>query len=60
MEKLKLELTQQQVQVITAALAELPYRIAQPVFSYINAEVDRQLQEHGKAISQENSVKSEI
>lgn len=45
MEKVKLEFNQQQMQIINTALAELPYRVVEPVFSYIRSEIDNQLKE---------------
>lgn len=36
---MKLELTQEQLQIIGAALAELPYRIAAPVIAEINRQI---------------------
>lgn len=45
MEKLKLELNQQQVEVIGAALIELPYKMSAPILMYIESETRRQLSE---------------
>ena len=41
---MKLELTQEQLQIIGAALAELPYRISAPLI----AEIERQIVEQQK------------
>lgn len=46
MDTIKLELNQQQMQIITGALADLPYRMAEPLMSYIRSEVERQLKEY--------------
>jgi len=45
METLKLELNQQQLQIISAALAELPYRVSAQLLSHIESETRRQLAE---------------
>lgn len=42
---MKLDLTQEQMQIIGAALAELPYRVAAPVIDEINRQIAAQQQE---------------
>lgn len=46
---LKFELTQQQVQIIAAALGELPFKHAQPVLAELQKQVDAQQVEPDKA-----------
>ena len=42
---MKLELTQEQLQIIGAALSELPYRLAAPVIAEINRQIEEQEKE---------------
>ena len=42
---MKLELTQEQLQIIGAALSELPYRLAAPVIAEINRQIAEQEKE---------------
>ena len=39
---MKLELTQEQLQIIGAALSDLPYRVAAPVLAEINRQIAAQ------------------
>lgn len=39
---MKLELTQQEIQIIVMALGEVPLKISGPVFSKINSQVEEQ------------------
>lgn len=40
MDKIIIEVTQQELQVIGAALAEMPYKIASPVLESLQKQVD--------------------
>jgi hypothetical protein len=44
MKTVTLILTQEQLQILNAALLEVPYRIAAPLISNINSQIQRQLQ----------------
>ena len=39
---MKLELTQEQLQIIGAALSEMPYRVAAPLVAEINKQIEAQ------------------
>lgn len=39
---MKLELTQEQLQIIGAALSEMPYRVAAPMIAEINRQIAEQ------------------
>jgi hypothetical protein len=39
---MKIEFNEQQLQVLNAALLELPYRIAAPLIAYINQQIKEQ------------------
>lgn len=43
MEKVKIELNYQQIEIINEALINLPYRVVVPVIRHINAEISRQV-----------------
>lgn len=42
MNTITLTFTQQQMQVLNAALMELPFKISAPVIQHINAEIQKQ------------------
>jgi hypothetical protein len=42
MKHITLSFTQEQLQVLNAALLELPYRVAAPLISSINSQIQRQ------------------
>jgi len=42
MEKTTLSFTQEQLQVLNTALLEVPYRLAAPLISSINSQIQRQ------------------
>ena len=44
MNKITLTFTQEQLQVLNAALVEIPYRIAAPLISSINSQIQKQFQ----------------
>lgn len=47
-----LTLTQQQIEMIGAALQEMPYRVAAPLIAHINQQLNQQMKEaprHGDA-----------
>lgn len=41
MKNVVIEFNEQQMQVLNAALVELPYRMASPLIAYINSEVQK-------------------
>ena len=45
---MKLELTQEQLQIIGAALSEMPYRVAAPMIAEINRQIAEQEKEKEK------------
>ena len=40
---MKIELNEQQLQVLNAALVEIPYRVAAPLIAHINHQIQEQL-----------------
>lgn len=40
---MKIELNEQQLSVLNAALVEIPYRIAAPLIAHINQQIQEQL-----------------
>ena len=42
MKNITLTLTQEQLQVLNAALGEIPYRVAAPLIGSINSQIQRQ------------------
>jgi hypothetical protein len=40
---MKIELNEQQLQVLNAALVEIPYRVAAPLIQHINQQIQEQL-----------------
>jgi len=44
MKPITLTFTQEQLQVLNAALVEVPYRLAAPLISSINSQIQRQFQ----------------
>ena len=41
MKTVKIEFTKEQVQVLNAAIVELPFRIAEPLIRHINSEIQK-------------------
>lgn len=39
---MKIEFNEQQLQILNAALIELPYRVALPLINHINAQIQQQ------------------
>lgn len=39
---MKIEFNKEQMQVLNAAICELPYRIASPLIAHINAEIQKE------------------
>ena len=40
---MKIEFNEQQLQVLNAALVEIPYRVAAPLIAHINQQIQEQL-----------------
>jgi len=53
---MKIELNDQQLQVLSAALIEIPYRIAAPLISHINQQIQNQKESDSSNDSQPQSV----
>jgi hypothetical protein len=45
MKNVKIEFTQQQMEILSAALVELPFRVAQPLIAHINEQVQKHFDE---------------
>lgn len=48
MEPMKIELTKDHLQIVGAALSELPYRVVQPVIAEINRQIAAQQEPQDK------------
>ena len=44
---MKIEFTNEQLQVLNAAIVELPFRVAQPLITHINSEIQKR---HNEAV----------
>lgn len=53
---MKIELNEQQLQVLSAALMEIPYRMAVPLISHINQQIQSQKESDSSNDSQPQSV----
>jgi hypothetical protein len=53
---MKIELNEQQLQVLSAALMEIPYRIAAPLISHINQQIQSQKESDDNGDFQHKSV----
>jgi hypothetical protein len=47
--------TQEQLQVLNAALSEIPYRVAAPLINSINAQIQKQFDRDENAVSGSNN-----
>lgn len=53
---MKIEFTNEQLQVLNTAIVELPFRVAQPLITHINSEIQKR---HNEAVdSREDNIGS--